>query len=46
MPRKETVKDVPDDKVDQVVKDYESEGAKTEKIRQSDGKWTVIATFP
>jgi uncharacterized protein with GYD domain len=46
MPHTETIKDVPDDKVDEVVQDFESEGAKVEKTEQSNGKWTVVATFP
>jgi hypothetical protein len=46
MPRVETLSDVPDSEVDQVVKDFESEGAKVTKTQQPDGKWTVVATFP
>ncbi len=39
------LKDVPDDYVAQVRKDYESEGAKVTLVRQKDGKWTVVAEF-
>jgi hypothetical protein len=46
MPHTETVTDVPDDKVDQVVEDYESEGATVQKTRQPNRLWTVVATFP
>lgn len=38
--------DVPDEDVDQLVEDFESEGAKVEKTRQPDGKWIVKALFP
>jgi hypothetical protein len=37
------LKDVPDDVIDEVVSDFESEGAKVIKERQADGKWTVRA---
>lgn len=46
MSRIEEQKNVSNDKVDQVVADYESEGATVEKIKQADGNWTVRATFP
>ena len=39
------LKDVPDNYVAQVRKDFESEGAKVTLIRQSDGHWTVVAQF-
>ncbi|MBO8134134.1 MULTISPECIES: hypothetical protein [Dickeya] len=38
--------DIPSDQVDEVVKDFESEGAVVEKIKQPNGLWTVKATFP
>lgn len=42
-----TLRHVPDDLVDQVVKDSESEGATVAKTRESDGRgWMVVATFP
>ena len=44
MPRKETLKDVPEAQVDEIAKDYESEGATVERKKQ-DGGWTIIATL-
>lgn len=41
----EILKDVPKEKFNQIVEDYESEGAEIETIRQPNGKWTIIATF-
>lgn len=38
--------DVPDDEVKGVVDDFESEGATVKKEQQTDGKWTVRASFP
>ena len=47
MPTTETTKDVPEDKVEQVMSDYKDAGAtKVEKTKQADGKWTIVATFP
>ena len=46
MSRVEEIRDVPGDEVDQLVADFESEGATVERIRQPDGLWTVRATFP
>ena len=40
------LQDVPDDEVERKVAEYESLGYKVEKIRQSDGKWTIRATAP
>jgi hypothetical protein len=46
MPRQETLKDVPADKVEQVVQDFKAAGAtKVTKTKQSNGKFTVTATF-
>ena len=45
MPRIEELNDIPEDEKDEVVTDYESEGAQVEKIRQPNGKWTIKATF-
>jgi hypothetical protein len=44
-PRSETLSDIPDSEVNQVVGDYESEGATVTKTKQSDGTWTVIAKW-
>jgi hypothetical protein len=41
-----TLSDIPDDEVDQVVGDFESEGCTVQKKRQEDGNWTVVATCP
>ena len=38
--------DIPDDDIDDVVADFESDGLTVEKKRQSDGKWTVHALYP
>jgi hypothetical protein len=46
MPRVEVLTDIPDSQVDQVVEDFESEGATATKTRQANGLWTVRATFP
>ena len=45
MKRVETLTDVPDDAVDQIVSDYQDEGATVTKKKQPNGKWTVTATF-
>lgn len=41
-----TLTDVPDEDVDQVVSDLESEGCTATKKQQTDGKWTVTAKCP
>jgi hypothetical protein len=41
-----TLRNVPDSEVDQVVSDFESEGANVERTQNPDGTWTVTATFP
>lgn len=46
MSHTEELKNVPPGEVEQVVADFESEGAKVQKIEQADGNWTVRATFP
>ena len=46
MGRQEVLTDVPDSDVNEVVGDFESEGATVEKTKQPDGNWTVTATFP
>lgn len=38
--------DIPGGDVDEVVRDFESEGATVEKTEQPNGMWTVTATFP
>jgi len=45
MPRVETLTEIPDEEVDEVVEDFRSEGAKVQK-KPENGTWTVIATFP
>ena len=45
MNRKEVLRDVPESDVDEVVGDYESEGATVEKKRQANGLWKVTVTF-
>jgi hypothetical protein len=44
--RTETLDQVPDDQLADVVRDYESEGATVTKTRNPDGTWKVTATFP
>ena len=46
MPREFIRRDVPESDVDQVVKDFEDDGCKVEKTKQTDGNWTVTATCP
>ena len=47
MPFTRTLRNVPDDMVDQVVKDFESEGATVTKTRETSGTgWKVVARFP
>ncbi len=41
-----TLKDIPESEVDEIVKDFESEGCTVEKEKQPNGKWTVRATCP
>jgi hypothetical protein len=43
--RKETLSDIPDDLLDKIIAGFASEGAQIEKLRQPDGKWTVVAVF-
>lgn len=45
MPRVEELNNIPPSEVDEVVADFQSEGADVEKIKQPDGNWTVKATF-
>lgn len=46
MPRIEELKSILNNDVEELISDFESEGAQVEKIPQDDGKWTVRATFP
>jgi hypothetical protein len=43
--RKETLSDIPEELLDKIIAGFASEGAQIEKLRQPDGKWTVVATF-
>lgn len=45
MPRTEELINIPEDELDELVADFESEGAEVEKIKQADGNWTVRARF-
>ncbi len=41
------ITDIPADKVDMVVADFQLESPDTvEKTEQPNGKWTVVATYP
>ena len=42
----EILTNIPDSEVDEVVRDFESEGASVEKTQNTDGTWKVTATFP
>lgn len=46
MPNVETLTDVSDSDVDQIVSDFEKAGATVTKTKQANGLWTVKATFP
>lgn len=46
MARVEVLTDVPGNKVDKIVSDFERAGAQVAKTEQQNGKWTVTATFP
>lgn len=46
MAKVEQLTDIPQNEVDQVVADFESEGANVTKSQQKDGNWEVTATFP
>jgi hypothetical protein len=46
MSRKEVLPDVLEHEVDEIVDDFESEGATVEKTKQANGLWTLTATFP
>jgi muconolactone delta-isomerase len=41
----ETMTDVPDSELEQVVRDYRASGAEITQSRQSNGKWKLIARF-
>jgi hypothetical protein len=41
----ETIKDIPQEKVQQVVASYQSEGYTTQIIKQPNGLYTVIAVL-
>jgi len=45
MERTETLTDVPDNALADVVSDFESDGAMVVTTRQPDGNWTVVAYF-
>ncbi len=47
MAKTRTLKNVPPDKVDDVVQQFKDAGAtKVTKTKQADGNYTVVATFP
>jgi len=46
MSRVELLTDVPDSDLDELVSDFENEGATVQKKKQADGKWAVVAVFP
>jgi hypothetical protein len=40
------IQDIPDNKINQTVKNLEILGATVQKTKSADGTWTVTATFP
>jgi len=46
MPTEKVLTDIPQEDVDQVVEDFESEGCKATSERQANGLFTVRATCP
>lgn len=40
------LRDVPPDHVDEVVSEFEADGATVSKTQQADGNYTVTATYP
>ncbi len=46
MPIERVLTNVPESAVDEVLADFESEGAEVVKERQTDATWTVKARFP
>jgi hypothetical protein len=46
MAHQETLSDIPDDEVEEVMEDFKDSGAtKVTKTKQANGLWTVTATF-
>ena len=45
MQAQQTLTDVPASKIDEIIRDFESEGGIVVKRQQNDGNWTVIATL-
>lgn len=46
MATQKVITDIPDDDVDEVVEDFNSEGCNARKEKQADGNWKVVATCP
>ena len=45
MEQERVLTDIPDDQKEQVVVDFQSEGAAVTVVRQKNGRWTVRASF-
>ncbi len=45
MEQERVLTDIPDDQKEQVVADFQSEGAAVTVVRQKNGRWTVRASF-
>jgi hypothetical protein len=45
MEREHVLKDIPEDEIKKVIADFQSEGAAVAFVRQTDGRWTVRASF-
>lgn len=43
---RQIIRDIPDNRINQVAKDLETLGAIVQKTKSADGTWTVTATFP
>jgi len=46
MSAERVLRDIPEDELEEVIGDFESEGCTVTKKKQPDEKWTVIATCP
>ena len=42
----EIIKDIPEDQVQDIIDSFEQEGCTTDKIKQDNGLYTVIANCP
>lgn len=45
MEQERVLTDIPDDQKEQVIADFQSEGAAVTVVRQKNGRWTLRASF-